>query len=338
MIVVIMRRHVLELLKVLPRGPEACQAFFGPAALIRRCSGELYPARKKQGSPFADMVTVGRTANNDICIKDIIISRFHAFISQRRGQWVICDAGSEGGTFLNGTALEARKEHSIASGDCIRFGEVECFFYELTKMYKLLTDADGMEAETPGVHKHRISTNLMQPWLVASDTEYARPPDVLLLALVQLGAPILIALEKQISPDLINRNRGTYTADSVDLDDDNITHKNIHASIFLVRPDPGGTGSDGSAQSLPVTIGSSPRCDICIGDHSVSKTQSTISFESAARQYYLVDEYSRNGTKLNQVPLIPGKPAPIMHGDTVLFGEFRCVFLEPATLREAATR
>src|SRR5688572_28096960 len=44
---------------------------------------EVFPLVKKRGAPFADMITVGRTANNDVVIDDVTVSRFHAFFKQK---------------------------------------------------------------------------------------------------------------------------------------------------------------------------------------------------------------------------------------------------------------
>ena len=100
---------------------------------------EIFPLAKKPGAPFADMITVGRTANNDVVIKDVTVSRFHAFFRERGGQWIVCDAGSKNGTSLEGKRLDARKERDLEAGAAVRLGDVETTFYDANGLFDVLT-------------------------------------------------------------------------------------------------------------------------------------------------------------------------------------------------------
>jgi hypothetical protein len=100
---------------------------------------EIYPLAKKPGASFADMITVGRTANNDIVLNDVTVSRFHAFFREREGSWVVCDAGSKNGTTVDGHALEARKERPIESGTVVRIGDIETRFFSAEELFVILT-------------------------------------------------------------------------------------------------------------------------------------------------------------------------------------------------------
>jgi hypothetical protein len=99
---------------------------------------EVYALMKKPGAPFADMITVGRTPNNDIVIRDVTVSRFHAFFKKRETRWVVADAGSKNGSAVDGQALEARKERDLASGTAVRFGEIHLTFYSAADLYGVL--------------------------------------------------------------------------------------------------------------------------------------------------------------------------------------------------------
>ena len=99
---------------------------------------EVYPLVKKPGAPFADMITVGRTPNNDIVIRDVTISRFHAFFKKRDAKWTVSDAGSKNGSAIDGQALEARRERDVASGTALRFGEIHLTFYSSADLYGVL--------------------------------------------------------------------------------------------------------------------------------------------------------------------------------------------------------
>lgn len=100
---------------------------------------EVYPLLKKAGAPFADMITVGRTSNNDVVLKDVTISRFHAYFRERGGQWIVCDAGSKNGTHLRGSQMTARKEMPVSSGDSVRIGDIVTTFYLAGDLFDVLS-------------------------------------------------------------------------------------------------------------------------------------------------------------------------------------------------------
>jgi hypothetical protein len=99
---------------------------------------EVYPLLKKPGAAFADMITVGRTGNNDVVLADVTVSRFHAFFRRRGERWIVCDAGSKNGTRLAGEALRPRVETPIRSGLAVRVGDVEAVFYHAADLYDVL--------------------------------------------------------------------------------------------------------------------------------------------------------------------------------------------------------
>lgn len=99
---------------------------------------EVYPLVKKPGASFADMITIGRTPNNDIVLRDVTVSRLHAFFRKRDARWVIADAGSKNGTKVSGQVLEPRKETEVASGTTMRIGEVEVTFYSAADLFGVL--------------------------------------------------------------------------------------------------------------------------------------------------------------------------------------------------------
>lgn len=89
------------------------------------------------------------------------------------------------------------------------------------------------------------------------------------------------------------------------------------------------------AADAPVTIGRSRRCDVRIDNESVSKVHGSIGFDEA-RGYLVVDENSRNGTRVNGQPLAPGAAAAVYAGAQVAFGDATFVFIDPPTLRKLA--
>lgn len=79
---------------------------------------------------FALGVTVGRVATNDVALPDDSVSRFHAFFQYdtKRGCWLVTDAESKNGTFLEGQRLEANKHVPLADGARLRFGDARTQF------------------------------------------------------------------------------------------------------------------------------------------------------------------------------------------------------------------
>src|SRR2546423_6393603 len=86
-----------------------------PAALIvvdpsgHRTRVNLHPV------PFK----IGRQADNHLVMRDSRTSRLHAQILIENGEYVIEDAGSRHGVFVNGARIE---RHTLRSSDRIAFG------------------------------------------------------------------------------------------------------------------------------------------------------------------------------------------------------------------------
>jgi hypothetical protein len=103
---------------------------------------ELYPLAKKPGASFRDRITIGRTANNDVVIADHSVSRLHAYVRQATG-WVVADAGSKNGSWLDDVPLDPRREVPLPPGSVVRLGEVALTFYRSADLFDLLGDDHG---------------------------------------------------------------------------------------------------------------------------------------------------------------------------------------------------
>ena len=100
---------------------------------------EVYPLAKKPGASFPDRITIGRTPNNDLEIADPSVSRLHAYVRQRStGAWVVADAGSKNGSWLDDATLEPRREIGLRPGSVIRLGDVVLTFYPSEHLFDLL--------------------------------------------------------------------------------------------------------------------------------------------------------------------------------------------------------
>src|SRR5882672_5684804 len=74
-----------------------------------------------------ETISIGRTPENDIELKDSLISRKHTSIVRKGERWVVYDLGSSNGTFVNRERVDMKP---LDNGDVIRVGESEIHFVE----------------------------------------------------------------------------------------------------------------------------------------------------------------------------------------------------------------
>jgi chromosome segregation ATPase len=76
------------------------------------------------GAPIfltAKMLTIGRTAENDICVPSKLVSRHHARLLVGPNGVIVEDAGSTNGCFVNG---EQVRQHLMHDGDVLELGDL----------------------------------------------------------------------------------------------------------------------------------------------------------------------------------------------------------------------
>jgi hypothetical protein len=117
-----------------PFGPAPAQ--FPPAGetrMIERTPKHLgMLVSKSQPDERYDLkgtVNIGRSQDNQIILKDVTVSRHHAWIKAEGEAFLVFDVGSANGTFVNGERVEAPRE--LQSGDTVRFGDAEFVFTKL---------------------------------------------------------------------------------------------------------------------------------------------------------------------------------------------------------------
>jgi hypothetical protein len=112
-----------------------------PDAAAMSCPVLLYldPAGCHRSFALSDrgVVTLGRRPEADVCLPwDPGISRLHAELIHRAGEWMIADDGlSQNGTLVNGLPVEGRRR--LRDGDLITIGRTSVTFCEPG------ADADG---------------------------------------------------------------------------------------------------------------------------------------------------------------------------------------------------
>lgn len=99
---------------------------------------EVFPLAKKPGASFPDRITIGRTHHNDVVIGDASVSRLHAYARPHASGWVVADAGSKNGSWLDGGVLEARRETALPSRGLLRLGDVELTFFVASDLFSAL--------------------------------------------------------------------------------------------------------------------------------------------------------------------------------------------------------
>jgi pSer/pThr/pTyr-binding forkhead associated (FHA) protein len=73
----------------------------------------------------AEGVSIGRSGDNAIFLDDITVSRTHATIAKNGASFVLKDAGSLNGTYINNVSVT---EHSLVSGDEFQIGKFHLLF------------------------------------------------------------------------------------------------------------------------------------------------------------------------------------------------------------------
>jgi adenylate cyclase len=98
------------------------------------------------------MITIGRSADNDIVLYNKLISRKHAELqcASSGSTCHLVDSGSTNGTFLNTARIPADERRQLADGDEISFGpETKVIYLSAEGFRKLLTKIDASNQRKP---------------------------------------------------------------------------------------------------------------------------------------------------------------------------------------------
>jgi hypothetical protein len=98
----------------------------------------IYPLVKgEHAAGRLNTFSIGRVDGNDMIMPDYAISKQHAIIEIKRGNYIIRDCKSTNGTMLNGKRLEI-KPVNLQNGDIIGFARYEFTFLYPEAMYDML--------------------------------------------------------------------------------------------------------------------------------------------------------------------------------------------------------
>jgi FHA domain len=127
--------------------------------------------------PAAGSVTVGRRLEADVPLNwDPEVSRMHAELECKAGEWTLCDDGfSQNGTFVNGLRIHGRRR--LVDGDLLRVGQTSVAFCDPTSSGLGVTLAPGELGAAPkfSEQQQRILRGLCRPLL--GDGEGVNPAD-----------------------------------------------------------------------------------------------------------------------------------------------------------------
>jgi adenylate cyclase len=130
--------------------------------------GDTMPEKRKQ---FTQECTIGRTPDNDICIKENDVSRRHAVIRLAGDYYVIEDLGSKNGVLLNDKQLDSFVSQPLYNGDIIGVSSAAMVFYSEGKNPP--SGGKLLEEEVKGEVTQYSSTDAIEGFTVIMKREEA---------------------------------------------------------------------------------------------------------------------------------------------------------------------
>ncbi len=92
-------------------------------ALVVRSGG----GRVGQSFPMSgEKMTIGRSPETAVFLDDVTVSREHATLVRRGGDWFLDDSGSLNGTYVNRQRVDS---HRLADGDELQIGKFKLTFF-----------------------------------------------------------------------------------------------------------------------------------------------------------------------------------------------------------------
>jgi hypothetical protein len=94
----------------------------GPALVIRAGGGRVGESFPVQG----ERMSIGRRPDSEVFLDDVTVSRDHALLIERGGQWHLDDCGSLNGTYVNRSRIESQR---LEEGDEVQIGKYKLTFH-----------------------------------------------------------------------------------------------------------------------------------------------------------------------------------------------------------------
>jgi ABC transport system ATP-binding/permease protein len=160
----------------------------GPTAAPRSSEGNLATSMLKILRPGrtpdvpAGAIKIGRAADNDIVISDVLASRHHATLVPTPGGTEILDNRSINGTFVNGARVESAVLHD---GDTVTIGNVDLLFRGGTLVRRTETEA---ATRTGGLDVHGVTWTIEGNKTLLENISMAARPGTLTAVIGPSGA------------------------------------------------------------------------------------------------------------------------------------------------------
>jgi FHA domain/zinc-ribbon domain len=107
--------------ELVPVDVEEVVAHEGAALVIRAGGGRVGESFPLDG----DRMTIGRRPDSDVFLDDVTVSRDHALLVKRSGDYYLDDLGSLNGTYVNRHRIES---HRLEDGDELQVGKFKLTF------------------------------------------------------------------------------------------------------------------------------------------------------------------------------------------------------------------
>ncbi|HET8840906.1 MAG TPA: FAD-dependent oxidoreductase [Ktedonobacteraceae bacterium] len=263
--------------------------------------GDAYLVPAEKNGEFATrtllsqtkLIIVGRQAGVSLLIDHASVSRRHAEIAYAERQYILRDAGSSNGTFVNGVRLAAGSAHLLSAGDAVRFGKIDYIFQleqPAKKMQTQLTFAGTtrmIERATGFYNAHangQAVGETSQPQLNADGS--------LLLPGASEAVPANLAATLKSSPALVAVIAG-------------------RPQIFYLKP------------GKTAVLGRDKQNEVALPDMSASRKHAEVF--SASDGFYVRDLHSSNGVEVNSTRI--DNPYHLEHGDRIVVGSTTVYFI-----------
>lgn len=286
-----------------------------------------------------ETTTLGRAADNDLCLQHPTVSLHHARIVHGPSGCSVVDLGSSNGTFVNGAELPVKAEHTLADGDIIEVGPFRLHFRAAT---------GGAVAPPPQFEPTIVLAPAPPPRLVVSTPRWTREFP-LQADVVTLGRDP--SNDIAIDADVVSRNHARLERrdsgyEIIDLGSTNglrfqgqvIERKllvsgdtlRIGRTIFLEyraaeEAPPAPVGPAAAPADIPVhdvvTIGRGAMNDATLVHPQVSRTHARIIRRDG--ELVIEDLGSTTGTFVNGQRV---EQQPLREGDIIRIGPHRMVF------------
>jgi ABC-type multidrug transport system ATPase subunit/pSer/pThr/pTyr-binding forkhead associated (FHA) protein len=294
------------------------------------------------------VVTIGRSNDNDITIHDDLISRFHARIEWTEDKPYLIDLGSSNGTRINNNEIEPRTPTPLVEGDVVTIGTLTMTLHlSITEDDIQSTTREAALAEPQA--EAPLALAVKEPTLVLTTPDGSSKFD-LSKDIITIGrdpASDITIDDQEVSRQHTKMERKPDGYEIKDLGSTNgltfeekrIDHKTLangdvlwltkSISITYLAPveeaAPAGVPEklEVKGQKL-LTIGRSPENDIVLDHPAVSRKHARIVQREPGDIYVLEDLGSSNGTYVNGAMVI--QSVTLKKGDTIRIGTVKLTY------------